>query len=169
MSMNTGVWIGEETSKCVVQPPEVKINPNGVDLSVSEVWKFSEKSIARIHGKERTISPEKELIKPKEDGFYYLKEGTYELRTANKVNIPDNAVGFCFPRSTLNRFGVIKSETAVWDSGYSGYGTLTVRVTIEELQIHKNEFWFQLVIMGMKENTKQRYDGHWQGEAPKEE
>jgi dUTP pyrophosphatase len=160
------VWLGEETAKHVEQPPEIKANPNGVDLRISEIWRIPEGGIARIYGKERTIEPDKVLIEPDKDGFYYLPEGTYEVRTANKVNIPNNAVGFCFPRSTLNRFGVIKSETAVWDSGYSGFGTLTVRVTIKELQIHKDEYWFQLVLMDTKGKANQLYAGKWQGEKP---
>lgn len=162
------VWIGEETAKCFEQPPEVRIQPNGVDLKISEVWKLPESGIVRIHGQIRTIQPEKTLIKPEKDGFYYLLKGTYEIRIANKLNIPDNAIGFIFPRSTFNRLGVIKSETAVCDSGYSGFCTQTVFVTVGELQVYKDEHWFQFVVMDTKEPVKQKYQGNYQGEKPKD-
>jgi deoxycytidine triphosphate deaminase len=162
------VWIGEETAKCIEQPPEIKVQPNGVELKVSEILKLPEGGVAKIHGSIRTITPEKMLIKPEEDGFYYLPEGTYEIRIANKITVPEHAVGLLFPRTTFNRLGVLKSESGVWDSGYSGFGTQTVRVTVKELQVHKDEYWFQFILMDTKEKTKQLYKGHWQGEKPKE-
>ena len=164
-----GVWIGEEVARYIEQPPEVKVNPNGVDLKISEIWKLPEEGIVTIHGKERKITPEKMKIDADEDGFYYLPKGTYEIRIANKVNIPKHAVGLLFPRSTFNRFGVIKSESAVWDSGYSGYGTQTVRITVQELRVHKDEYWFQMMFFDTKGEVQQTYEGHWQGEKPKED
>lgn len=160
------VWIGEEVAKHIEQPPEFKIQPNGVDLKISEVWKIPEGGIAKIHGSIRTITPEKMLIKPDNDGFYYLPEGTYEIRIANKITVPEHAVGLLFPRTTFNRLGVIKSESGIWDSGYSGFGTQTVRVTVKELQVHKDEYWFQFMLMDTKEKARQLYKGHWQGEKP---
>jgi deoxycytidine triphosphate deaminase len=161
------VWIGEEVAKHIEQPPEIKIQPNGVDLKISEIWKLPEGGVARIHGATRKIEPDKLLIRPEEDGFYYLPEGTYEVRIANKITIPPHAVGLLFPRTTFNRLGVIKSESGIWDSGYSGFGTQTLRVTVNELQVHKDEFWFQFVLMDSKEPVKQLYSGHWQGERPR--
>ncbi len=160
------VWIGEEVAKYIEQPPEVKINPNGVDLKVSEIWKLPEEGIVTINGKERKIEPEKMKIDVDEDGFYYLPKGTYEIRIANKITIPKNAVGLLFPRSTFNRLGVIKSESAVWDSGYSGHGTQTVRITVQELRVHKDEYWFQMMFFDTKGEVNQLYEGHWQGEKP---
>jgi deoxycytidine triphosphate deaminase len=160
------VWTGKEVAKHIESPPEVKINPNGVDLRISEVWKLPEEGIATIHGSIRKIEPDKFKIEADSDGFYVLPQGTYEIRVANKVNIPKNAVGLLFPRSTLNRLGIIKSESAIWDSGYSGFGTQTVRVTIQEMRIHRDECWFQLMFMDMKEEVDQVYNGHWQGERP---
>ena len=162
------VWTGEDVAKFIENSENIKINPNGVDLQISEVWRIPEEGIATVHGKDRRIEPEKFKIPPADDGFYHLPKGTYEVRTASKVTVPDTAVGLLFPRTTLNRFGVIKSESGVWDSGYSGYGTQTLRVTVQELRIHKDECWFQLMFMDMKNKVKQLYDGHWQGEKPKQ-
>lgn len=160
------VWTGKQTAEIVEKPPEIKINPNGVDLKISEVWKIPEEGIVTINRNDRKIEPGKIRIEPKND-FYILSKGSYEVRVANKINIPNNAVGFLFPRSTFNRFGILKSETAIWDSGYSGWGTQTVLVTTKEARIHKDEAWFQFVVMDVKEKVDQLYDGHWQNEKPK--
>lgn len=163
------VWIGEEIAKFVEQPPEIKINPNGVDIGASEVWKLSDDATAVLKGKERTIAPDKQKILPNEMGFYNLSRGMYEIRFANKVTIPKNAIGLCFPRTSLNRLGMLKSETGIWDSGYSGYGTQTMFVAIKNFKIHKDEFWFQFTLIDMKEDAKTLYEGHWQGERPEDQ
>ena len=160
------VWLGKEVAKYIENPPDVKINPNGVDLRASEVWRIPEEGTVTVKGKERKIEPGKIKIVPDEDGFYSLKKGTYEIRIANKITIPDTAVGFLYPRTTLNRFGIIKSETGLWDSGYSGYGTQTIHVSVNNFKIDKDEFWFQMMFMEMKNKTDQLYEGHWQGEKP---
>ena len=159
------VWLGKDVAKFIEQPPEIKMNPNGVDLKISEIWKIPENGIVTINGKERKIEPGKIKIEPQGD-FYVLKRGAYEIRIANKVKIPMNAVGILLPRSTFNRFGVIKSESAVWDSGYEGFGTQTVYVTVNELRVHKDDFWFQMMFLDTKEEAEFGYNGHYKGEKP---
>ncbi len=160
------VWSGERVANFVEQPPKIKINPNGVDLSVSEVFLISSDASSVLDGDVREISPEKTLVKPGKDGFYSLVSGVYEIRSANRVSIPKNAVAFFFPRSTLNRLGVIKSQTAVGDSGYTGYPTQTVFIPIKNFRIHKDEHWMQMMFMGCEE-SEHSYSGHWQGEKPR--
>ena len=36
------VWLGEQVAKLIEQPPKIKINPNGVDIGISEIWKIPE-------------------------------------------------------------------------------------------------------------------------------
>lgn len=162
------VWLGEEVAKYVEQPPEIKINPNGVDLKISEVWKLPEEGVVTICDKIRKIEPEKMKIEPDKNGFYYLPKGTYELRVANKITIPKNAMALFYPRSTFNRLGIIKSQTAIGDSGYSGYCTQTVRIAVQELQVHQEEFWFQMIFLDTNGEVNQLYEGHYQGEKPKD-
>jgi len=159
------VWSGKRTSACVRQPPEVKVGPNGVEMKVSEVWKIEPETVSVFNGKVRTTTPEKMKLEPDAEGFWNLTTGTYEVRIANEVSIPLNAVGRLHPRSTLNRLGTIKSDTALWDSGYVGYGTQTVHVPIRLFRIHKDEFWFQFVLEEC-EPADAGYSGHWQGEKP---
>jgi len=52
---------------------------------------------------------------------YVLIEGPHVIRYNEKISIPDDHVGFVFPRSRVIRSGNYLS-TAVWDSGYEGRG-----------------------------------------------
>ena len=158
------VWSGEKVSKFITTPPEIKISPNSVDIRASEIFLIPFETEAIFHGKIR--ESKKVKIEPDEQGFYNLENGTYEVRIANEIEIPKNAIGFLLPRSSMNRLGMIKSETAVWDSGYKGFGTQTVFIPIKKFKIHKDEPWFQVVIMDSESSGT--YDGHWQNEKPKD-
>ena len=158
-------WLGKDVAKFVKQPPEIKINPNGVDMKVSEVWMIDFEEEALLHGNIREVN--KKLIQPDSGGFFNLWRGIYDIRVANEVAIPQDAVVLCFPRSSLNRLGTIKSDGGVWDSGYKGFGTQTLLVPIKRIRIHKDEFWFQLMFFSNKDVADLKYDGHWQGEKPK--
>lgn len=58
-----------------------------------------------------------EINKP----HYVLVEGPYVVRYNEKIKVPDDHVGFVWPRSRLIRSGNHLSS-AVWDSGYEGRG-----------------------------------------------
>ncbi len=158
------IWPGYEVAKYVKQPPAVKVNPNGVDIGVSEVWRISQEGVVTIHGNVRKIEPAKEKVLPKGE-YWILTRGVYEVRVANEIEIPKHAIGLLLPRSTFNRLGIIKAESAVWDSGYKGYGTQTILVWPREVKIHIGEKWFQLVFMDARD-VKQLYEGYYQGERP---
>lgn len=157
-------WRGEEVAKYV--EGKVKVNPNGVDLGVSEVWRIREESEIEISGGIRKIVPRKEKINP-QGNYWILKRGVYEVRISNRVTIPKNAIGLLLPRSTFNRLGIVKAETAIWDSGYSGYGTQTIIVMVKRAKVHVNEPWFQLILIDAKE-VKEGYKGFYQNEKPGE-
>ena len=158
------IWLGKNIVEIV--DGEIKVNPAGVDVKAAEIWKIAEDGIATFYGKIRNV--EKMKIEPEEDGFYYLPKGTYEVRIASKVKMPINAVGFLLPRSSLNRLGILKSDTALIDPCYEGYPTQTIRVTVGELRIHKDEFWFQLIVEDTKGIPEEGYSGFYQGEKPNE-
>lgn len=159
------VWIGEKTAEYVTG--NKKINPNGVDVGISEIWKFDDSVCATINGNTREVDIPKIEIKPDNNDYYNLESGFYEVRIANQIEIPENAVGIMFPRSTLNRLATVHSTSAIWDSGYVGYGTQSVYIPIKMLKIHKNEFWFQFMLLSTSELVKTTYDGHWQNEGMK--
>jgi deoxycytidine triphosphate deaminase len=141
----------------------VKINPSGVDIGVSSVDRIEGNSVATIDGERRELDKPMTPCKP-QDGMYTLEAGVYVVRLNVAVRMPTNAVGFSFPRSTLNRLGVIKSETAIFDPGYEGIGVQTVYIPIKQMRIAENERWFQFVVADTVK-TGMTYTGRYQGEG----
>ncbi len=147
-----------------------KVNPNGVDLAPKEVRKIDDDSVIYLKGEDRGyidsrggISEGKTVLPPDSKGFYRFQKGDlYELRFP-KVTIPPDCTGFAFPRSTVNRLGLIKLETAVFDSGYSGEPTQTMFAPLEAL-VHKDEALVQLVFIRNESPSRQLYRGRYQNE-----
>ena len=158
-----------------------KVNPNGVDLAPKEVRKIPDKLAIYLRGEERgyvdlaTMKPKsgrpvsdegKALVSPDSDGFYRFTKGSlYELRFA-KVSVPADCTGFAFPRSTINRLGIVKLESAVFDSGYSGEFTQSIFTPIDA-RIHKDEALVQLVFIRNESPAKELYKGRYQNESSK--
>jgi len=155
-----------------------KVNPNGVDLSPKEVKLVPRGFKIYLHGEDRGYvapsaarggkKPEvrdvKEIVSPDKEGFYdFLKGNLYELRFP-KVTIPADCTGFAFPRSTVNRLGIIKLESAVFDSGYSGEPTQTI-FTPMDARVHKDEALIQLVLIRNEAPAKELYEGRYQNES----
>jgi deoxycytidine triphosphate deaminase len=159
-----------------------KINPNGVDLAPKEVKKIPATAVIYMHGEDRgyvgrggggtslsrkgrpKVSDLKKPLRPDSGGFYRFSRGAlYELRFP-KVSVPADCTGFAFPRSTINRLGIIKLETAVFDSGYSGEFTQTLFTPLEA-RVHKDEALVQLVFIRNEAPSELLYDGRYQNEA----
>ncbi len=149
-----------------------KVNPNGVDLAPKEVRRIPAGSKIYLHGEERgylgrsprRVVDRKEVLKADASGFYdFSRGGLYELRFP-KVSIPADCTGFAFPRSTINRLGIIKLETAVFDSGYSGEPTQTIFTPLAA-RVHKDEALVQLVFIRNEAPAKELYRGRYQNEA----
>jgi deoxycytidine triphosphate deaminase len=171
------VLSGEEVSRSCSSYK--KVNPNGVDLSPKEVKLVPRGFKIYLHGEERgyiapsaprgrNAKPEvrdvKELVAPDKEGFYdFVKGNLYELRFP-KVTIPVDCTGFAFPRSTVNRLGIIKLESAVFDSGYSGEPTQTIFTPLDA-RVHKDEALIQLVFIRNESPAKELYRGRYQNEA----
>lgn len=164
------IWTGEAVAKYCTQV--AKINPNGVDLSPVAIYEIPDLPIF-LHGSKRGYLLNGEFVDQKDakktividdNGFYNLnKDKIYELRFP-KVKIPMEATGFAYPRSSLVRLGVIKIQTAVWDSGYEGEATQSVYLR-QPLKIHKDEAWIQLVFVENKSKPANAYNGHYQNES----
>lgn len=154
-----------------------KVNPNGVDLAPKEVKVLPRDLKIFLHGEERgyvarsrrggkagEVRDHKELLSPDEEGFYEFANGRlYELRFP-RVTIPADCTGFAFPRSTVNRLGIIKLESAVFDSGYSGEPTQTIFTPLDA-RVHKEEALIQLVFIRNETPAKQLYGGRYQNEV----
>ena len=96
---------------------DIQVQPAGVDLRVSEVRSFNTHGSIGFH--EKSV-PSGVIVEPK-DGWWFLNMGAYRVRFSEVVEVPEWAVGFCYPRSSLLRMGVFLG-CAVWDPGYRGRG-----------------------------------------------
>ncbi len=148
----------------------VKINPNGVDLAPIQVAKLPMDLTIFLQGSKRgflgsgsQLVTEKESILPDESGFYFFERGgMYELRFPG-VSIPSTCTGFAFPRSSINRLGIIKLESAVFDSGYEGEPTQVIFTPINA-KVHESEAVIQLVLIRNEKPAESLYTGYYQGE-----
>jgi len=98
------------------------------------------------------------------DGLYRLQPGAYKIRFMDVVSVPLDAVGLCFPRSTLLRMGVSIS-CAVWDPGYSGRGeSLMTVLNPHGVAIAQGARVAQLVFIRLESPPASLYRGSYQGE-----
>lgn len=145
----------------------VKVSPAGVDVAPKKIFRIPDATIF-IHGKQRgfiiedrfvSLQEALEEVKPK-DNYWVLEPGRYYV-VFPKVKLPEDVVAFAYPRSTFNRLGVIKSQTAVFDPGYEGEWNQTF-LFVTPAKIHVSEAWVQIVFF--KGKGYERYEGYWQGE-----
>ncbi len=145
-----------------------KINPTGVDVAPKKIFSLPDAEIY-FRGKERgfiiegRFVPLRDALLPvdPQGDFYVLSPGRYYV-VFPRIKIPEEYTGFAFPRSTLNRLGIIKSQTAVFDPGYEGEWNQTFWVPVPA-RIHVDEAWVQIVFV-RNEGVSGLYSGHWQGE-----
>ncbi|QSG04739.1 Deoxycytidine deaminase [Halapricum desulfuricans] len=94
-----------------------QVQPNGVDLTLDAV--FEQVSPGRIGTDGKEIG-DREPVEA-DNGVYYLPPGGYVVRYADLIRIPEDHIGFLYPRSSLLRNSCML-DTAVWDAGYEGRG-----------------------------------------------
>ena len=99
------------------------LQPAGIDLSVDEVEVLDE---AGVIGVSERYVPRGVKVEDK-GGWWALKPGVYRIRFREIVSVPAGFVGFCFPRSSLLRMGLLLS-CGVWDPGYRGRGQALLAV-----------------------------------------
>ena len=146
-----------------------KVGPTAVDVVPKAVFRIPDLP-AVFHGDVRgfyvngRVVPLREALVPVSpvDDFWVLEPGRYYV-VFPRVRIPKEYTGFAFPRSTLNRLGILKAPTAVFDPGYEGEWNQTFLV-LSPVRIHVSEPWVALVFV-RNEGVSGLYSGHWQGEA----
>lgn len=159
---------GREVAMCCKS--YVKVNPNGVDLAPIQVRRLPIDATIILHGDRRgylgengAVSTEKLVVLPDAEGFYNYESGNlYELRFP-EVSIPATCTGLAFPRSSINRLGIIKLESAVFDSGYRGEPT-QVMFTPIAAKVHRTEALIQLVLLRNEKPAESLYRGFYQNE-----
>lgn len=135
-----------------------QVQPNGVELTVGEVY--------RIDG-EFTISEERkematrQKLEPNEQGFFVLDyDQTYNVIANETVSVPLGYLGIPFPRSTFLRNGCIINGT-LFDTGYIGKPSFLIRPQFR-LRVATNTRFVQLVFI--KCDSYGKYYGSYQHE-----
>jgi len=153
------IWSGAEVSKFVEVKDRKQIQPNGVDLTVDEIYAF--RGIGLL-SEDKTL-PLYEKLEPNEEGFFVLEPGAYLVRYSEVVKIPSNAIGLVFPRSSLQRMGAT-IHTSVWDSGYEGRGIgLLVVFNPKGIKIRRGARICQIIYLEARASGK--YSGGYQFEG----
>jgi dUTP pyrophosphatase len=134
-----------------------QVQPNGVDLTLGSV--FEQTVPGRIERGDKTVGERREL--DPDGDVYRLDPGGYVVQYGDRIRIPEDHVGFVYPRSSLLRNSCML-DTAVWDAGYEGLGEGLLEV-YHPIELEPGARIAQLVLArAAHEDT---YDGSYQGEG----
>jgi dUTP pyrophosphatase len=134
-----------------------QVQPNGVDLTLGSV--FEQVEPGRIDREDKTVGERRELAADDEDR-YHLDPGGYVVRYGDRITIPEEHVGFLYPRSSLLRNSAML-DTAVWDAGYVGKGEGLLEV-YHPIILQEGARIAQLVL------AEARHDGTYAGSYQRE-
>jgi len=141
----------------------LSIQPNGVDLSLDAVWRFLNAGQLGRDNADRQLADRHELQFDAE-GWLALEPGVYGMRYAERVDVPIDCGGLCFPRSSLLRMG-LTIPTAVWDAGYGGRGEGLLSVSNPHgVRLQRGARVAQLVLFRLTAPTT-AYSGQYQDEG----
>ncbi|MEE6210952.1 deoxyuridine 5'-triphosphate nucleotidohydrolase [Salarchaeum sp. III] len=133
-----------------------QVQPNGVDLTLAGV--YEQTTPGRITTDGKTVGERRE--RDPDGDTYRLGPGGYVVEYAETVRIPEEHVGFVYPRSSLLRNSCMLN-TAVWDAGYEGKGEGLLQVH-HEVELDAGARIAQLVLADAEH--EETYDGSYQGE-----
>lgn len=154
----TGEFVAEHLNNGDVS--ESAIQPNGVDLTVGEIYRASGAARFSDSGYHK---PNRIKLEPKTNGLYRLPQGQYPIVYGEEIKIPEGYVGRVYPRSRLMRCG-LHLTSALWDSGYEGIGEGLLRVppSVNPVRIPPDYPIAQMVFKTA--DGPGNYDGTHQGE-----
>lgn len=134
-----------------------QIQPNGVDLRLGSIYEQREPGEIREGSKHVGTRQE---IDSDDDDMYLLEPGTYIVEYADTISIPDDSIGFVYPRSSLIRNSAML-HTAVWDAGYTGKGE-GLLVVHKAIALEQGARIGQIALADA--DTSGSYDGDYQNE-----
>lgn len=139
---------------------EVQLQPNGFDMTLREISRFTSAGQIGARPKERML-PHLEALGFDADGWISLAPGAYHILYNEVVDIPQALMALGRPRSSLGRSGVT-IHTAVWDAGYRGRSTsLLVVLNPDGFRVQRNARVMQLVFLGLAVSTSMGYAGQY--------
>jgi len=148
----SGTFVGQHLTPL----DESQLQPNGVDLTAGKLFRQTERGRIGTNGK--TVG-DRDTIEPV-DGTYHLEAGAYIVQYGETVRIPEQHIGFIYPRSSLMRNSCML-HTAVWDAGYEGKGEGLLEVH-HDIEIEQGARIAQIVFA--EADHEGTYDGSYQGE-----
>ncbi len=141
---------------------EEQVQPNGVDVTLREVFLPQSSGRITVENSQRLVSDLAPLIFDGLD-FIDLVPGAYIITYNEIVHLPKDVMALALPRSSLLRCGV-SVHTAVWDAGYSGRSqSLMVVYNPQGFRLQRNARIVQLVFLRLTGETE-GYQGVYQGE-----
>ncbi len=147
---------------------EQQLQPNGFDLTLNSVSRFSSPGSMGAAPDDRELSSTEPLdFAP--GGWLELAPGPYLIDFNETVNLPLDVMALGRPRSSLLRSGVA-IHTAVWDAGYRGrsQALMVVHLSTENgstgYRVQKDARLLQLVFYRLAQPVSEGYQGRFQGE-----
>ena len=149
---------------CINQ--DTQLTPNGLDLTVEKIFRFTSSGALDFSNKEREIPAARELLPKKKGardkfGWWNLKQGIYKVRTNETVNLPLDLIALAFSRTSLLRMGAF-TEHGVWDAGFKGKSEFVLVVENPKgIRLKANCRIAQLVFLRINEAVR-GYQGVYQ-------
>jgi dUTP pyrophosphatase len=156
--LRPAVWPGSEMQKYI---PQGVIQPNGVDISIGRLFRLSG-AVKLNSEKENRQYPDLHELKPV-NNYWHLTPGTYLVEVAEEIMIPNDAIGYVAPRSTLLRMGATVFS-GIWDKGFQGVGDNHGRILLQSslnFQIHISVAIAQMIFISAVDD-KTVYQGTYQ-------
>lgn len=109
--------LGRDSRSTLTNVQEGDSQPNAVDLRLDKVFLITDSifELSETYKVHRKTIP----IEPRDDGWYRLDPGHYEVTMENTIKVGENEAGWVITRSTLNRNGVFLTS-GLYDSNYHG-------------------------------------------------
>lgn len=142
---------------------ETQLQPNGFDLSLSSLARFTGPGQIGITNTSRKLAPTA-LLPFRENNLLAIPPGAYLVTFNEVVCLPLDLMAIGKPRSSLLRCGV-SVHNAVWDAGYHGRSQALLTVYNEAgFILAKDARIIQMVFLSMDSPVKDGYSGQFQQE-----
>ena len=149
-----------------------QMQPAGIDLTVKSIEIFDEDGAIDFSNDLRRLprctALNWEDYKHEGEDSIQLAPGSYRIQVDPIVEIPQDVVAFCLPRSSLTRMGC-SINGGLFDPGYKGDGVLLLTVHNRlGVTIYRNARVAQMVFVKTSGNSDAQYEGTYQGHGIEE-